>query len=86
MMNYGIMNFGVICLQGMMLVVFFNVMGDKFVGNKIDKDSQWWFIFYEYINIYFIGFLYVNLSGVGCLELGFLFLMFIIGKLNVDYL
>lgn len=38
--NYGTTNPGAICPQGMMSVVPFNVMGDKSVGNKIDKDSQ----------------------------------------------
>ena len=84
--NYGTTNPGAICPQGMMSVVPFNVMGDKSVGNKIDKDSQWWSTPYEHTNTYFTGFSHVNLSGVGCPELGSLLLMPTTGKLNVDYL
>lgn len=39
--NYGTTNPGAICPQGMMSVVPFNVMGDKSVGNKIDKEQPW---------------------------------------------
>ena len=84
--NYGTTNPGAICPQGMMSVVPFNVMGGKSVGNKIDKDSQWWSTPYEHTNAYFTGFSHVNLSGVGCPELGSLLLMPTTGKLNVDYL
>ena len=84
--NYGTTNPGAICPQGMMSVVPFNVMGDKSVGNKRDIDSQCWSTPYDQTNTYFTGFSHVNLSGVGCPELGSLLLMPTTGKLNVDYL
>ena len=81
--NYGTTNPGALCPNGMMSVVPFNVMGSK--DNKYDKDSQWWSTPYSYDNCYFTGFSHVNLSGVGCPELGSLLLMPTSGKLDVDY-
>lgn len=40
---------------------------------------------YEFNNKYLTGFAHVNLSGVGCPELGSLLLMPTTGKLDVDY-
>lgn len=81
--NYGTTNPGAICPNGMMSVVPFNVMGSK--DNKYDKDAQWWSTPYSYDNSYFTGFSHVNLSGVGCPDLGSLLLMPTTGKLDVDY-
>ncbi|NDV59991.1 GH92 family glycosyl hydrolase [Bacteroides sp. 519] len=81
--NYGTTNPGAICPNGMMSVVPFNVMGSK--DNKYDKDARWWSTPYEINNSYFTGFAHVNLSGVGCPELGSLLLMPTTGELNVDY-
>lgn len=81
--NYGTTNPGAICPQGMMSVTPFNVMGSE--SNKFDKDSQWWSTPYSSDNDYFTGFAHVNLSGVGCPELGSLLLMPTTGDLNVDY-
>lgn len=81
--NYGTTNPGAICPQGMMSVTPFNVMGSK--TNRFDKDSQWWSAPYTFDNDYFTGFAHVNLSGVGCPELGSLLLMPTTGELNVDY-
>ncbi|MEG1999757.1 MAG: GH92 family glycosyl hydrolase, partial [Bacteroidales bacterium] len=64
-------------------VVPFNVMGSE--DNKYDKDARWWSTPYEYYNSFFTGFSHVNLSGVGCPELGSLLLMPTAGSLNVDY-
>lgn len=81
--NYGTTNPGAVCPQGMMSVTPFNVMGsDK---NRFDKDSQWWSTPYSSDNKFFTGFAHVNLSGVGCPELGSLLLMPTTGDLNVDY-
>ena len=82
--NYGTTNPGAICPQGMMSVVPFNVMGGG-EGNR-DKDKTWWSTPYEYKNTYFTGYAHVNLSGVGCPELGSLLLMPTAGELEVDYL
>lgn len=81
--NYGTTNPGAICPQGMMSVTPFNVMGSK--SNKFDKDSQWWSTPYSSDNNFFTGFAHVNLSGVGCPDLGSLLLMPTTGELNVDY-
>lgn len=81
--NYGTTNPGAICPQGMMSVTPFNVMGSK--TNRFDKDSQWWSAPYTSDNDYFTGFAHVNLSGVGCPEMGSLLLMPTTGELNVDY-
>ncbi len=81
--NYGTTNPGPVLPNGMMSVAPFNVMGsDK---NKFDKDAQWWSTPYSFDNTFFTGFSHVNLSGVGCPELGSLLLMPTSGGLNVDY-
>ena len=81
--NFGTTNPGAICPNGLMSVTPFNVMGsDK---NVYDKDARWWSTPYEYHNTFFTGFSHVNLSGVGCPELGSLLLMPTSGELNVDY-
>ena len=81
--NYGTTSPGAICPQGMMSVTPFNVMGSE--SNRFDKDSQWWSTPYSADNDYMTGFAHVNLSGVGCPELGSLLLMPTAGELKVDY-
>ncbi|MBU3855853.1 MAG: GH92 family glycosyl hydrolase [Candidatus Phocaeicola excrementipullorum] len=81
--NFGTCNPGAVCPNGMMSVVPFNVMGSD--DNRYDKDARWWSTPYEYTNSYFTGFSHVNLSGVGCPELGSLLLMPTTGELDVDY-
>ena len=71
--NYGTTNPGALTPHGMMSVTPFNVMGVP-EGDK-DKDKQWWSTPYEFNNKYLTGFAHVNLSGVGCPELGSLLLM-----------
>ncbi len=81
--NYGTTNPGPILPNGMMSVAPFNVMGSK--KNKFDKDAQWWSTPYSHDNSFFTGYSHVNLSGVGCPDLGSLLLMPTAGELNVDY-
>ncbi len=81
--NYGTTNPGAVCPNGLMSVVPFNVMGSD--DNKFDKDSRWWSTPYENTNSYFTGYSHVNLSGVGCPDVGSLLLMPTAGELNVDY-
>ena len=81
--NFGTCNPGAVCPNGMMSVVPFNVMGSA--DNVYDKDARWWSTPYDYTNSYFTGFSHVNLSGVGCPELGSLLLMPTTGELDVDY-
>ncbi len=81
--NFGTTNPGAVSPGGFMSVVPFNVMGSA--DNKYDKDARWWSTPYEYHNSFFTGFSHVNLSGVGCPELGSLLLMATTGDLTVDY-
>lgn len=81
--NFGTTNPGAVCPNGMMSVSPFNVMGSDM--NVYDKDSRWWSTPYCYENSYFTGFSHVNLSGVGCPELGVVLTMPTAGDLQVDY-
>ncbi|WP_394345237.1 GH92 family glycosyl hydrolase [Acetobacteroides hydrogenigenes] len=81
--NYGTTNPGAVTPNGLMSVVPFNVMGSA--QNKFDKDAQWFSTPYEHTNSVLSGFSHVNLSGVGCPDLGSLLLMPTTGALNVDY-
>ena len=81
--NYGTTNPGAVCPNGMMSVTPFNVMGSEL--NRYDKDSRWWSTPYSNDNRYFTGFSHVNLSGVGCPEVGLALTMPTHGDLQVDY-
>lgn len=81
--NFGTTNPGAVTPHGLMSVAPFNVMGSDF--NQYDKDSRWWSTPYDNTNSYFTGFSHVNLSGVGCPEMGSLLVMATAGDLNVDY-
>ncbi len=81
--NYGTTNPGAIVPNGMMSVVPFNVMGSDL--NRYDKDSRWWSTPYEVNNKFFTGYAHVNLSGVGCPELGSLLTIATTGDLEPDY-
>lgn len=81
--NFGTTNPGAVVPNGLMSVVPFNVMGSE--DNKYDKDARWWSTPYEYYNTFFTGYSHVNLSGVGCPDLGSLLLMPTTGNLTVDY-
>lgn len=81
--NFGTTHPGAVLPQGMMSVVPFNVMGSD--ENVHDKDARWWSTPYEYHNVFFTGYSHVNLSGVGCPDLGSLLVMPTTGSLDVDY-
>ncbi|MCX4334398.1 MAG: GH92 family glycosyl hydrolase [Bacteroidales bacterium] len=81
--NFGTTNPGAVCPNGMMSVTPFNVMGSDI--NVYDKDSRWWSTPYCFENRFFTGYSHVNLSGVGCPELGALLTMPTAGPLEVDY-
>jgi predicted alpha-1,2-mannosidase len=81
--NFGTTHPGALCPNGLMSVVPFNVMGSE--ENMYDKDARWWSTPYEFRNTYFTGFSHVNLSGVGCPELGSLLVMPTTGELDVDF-
>ena len=82
--NFGTTNPGAVCPNGMMSVSPFNVTGSE--KNKWDKDSRWWSTPYTSDNCWFTGFSHVNLSGVGCPELGTIITMPTSGELSTDYL
>lgn len=81
--DFGTTNPGAVRPNGMMSVCPFNVMGSE--DNLYDKDARWWSTPYEYRNSFLTGFSHVNLSGVGCPELGSLLVMPTAGELAVDY-
>jgi alpha-1,2-mannosidase, putative len=81
--NFGTTNPGAQVPQGLMNVSPFNVMGSAL--NDVEKDARWWSTSYEYNNKYLTGFSHVNLSGVGCPDMGSLLLMATAGDLRVDY-
>lgn len=80
---YGTTNPGAVTPNGLMSVSPFNVMGSDL--NRYDKDSRWWSTPYDNNNEYFTGFSHVNLSGVGCPELGSLLVTATAGPLDTDY-
>ena len=81
--NFGACNPGAVTPNGLMSVSPFNVMGSQM--NTWDKDSRWWSTPYVEENSFFTGFAHVNLSGVGCPEVGSLLTMPTTGPVQVDY-
>ncbi len=78
--NYGATNPGAVYPEGMVSVSPFNVYdGD----NKMQKDKQWLSTPYVYENNFLTGFTHINLSGVGCPDLGSILLMPTAGELQV---
>ena len=67
--NFGTTNPGAVVPNGLMSITPFNVSGSPEL-NKFDKDKRWWSTPYTADNKFFSGFSHVNLSGVGCPELG----------------
>ncbi len=81
--NFGTTNPGAVVPNGLMSVSPFNVTGSDL--NLYDKDSRWWSAPYDAKNSFLTGFSHVNLSGVGCPELGSVVTMATSGPLNVDF-
>ncbi len=81
--NFGTTNPGPIAPRGMANVTPFNVSGKQ---NKYDKDSRWFSTPYEHTNTFLTGFSHVNLSGVGCPDLGVILLMPTTGDLETNHL
>lgn len=82
--NFGATNPGAVRPNGLMSITPFNVMGNN-PENKYDKDARWWSMPYTTDNKYFTGFSHVNLSGVGCPDLGSFIVMATSGNLDIDY-
>lgn len=81
--NYGAAYPGPVYPRGMASVSPFNVAGKQ---NVFEKDSQWLSNPYVCENTFLTGFSHVNLSGVGCPDLGVILLMPTNGKLETDHL
>ncbi len=80
--NFGTTNPGAVVPQGMVSVVPFNVTGsDK---NTWDKDARWWSTPYSWDNTFLTGFSHVNLSGVGCPDLGVIMVMPTTGNVKAN--
>ncbi|MBO3098744.1 GH92 family glycosyl hydrolase [Gelidibacter pelagius] len=82
--NYGATYPGPIAPRGMASISPFNVAGPQ--NLPLEKDSQWLSNPYVHENTFLTGFSHVNLSGVGCPELGVLLLMPTTGELETDHL
>lgn len=80
--NFGTTNPGALVPRGMVSVTPFNVSGSDL--NTFDKDARWWSTPYSSENSYLTGFSHVNLSGVGCPDLGVLLLMPTTGAINLS--
>ncbi|OAD42230.1 GH92 family glycosyl hydrolase [Polaribacter atrinae] len=82
--NFGATNPGAIAPRGMASVSPFNVAGPK--NLPLEKDSQWLSTPYVNENTFLTGFSHVNLSGVGCPDLGVILTMPTTGDLNTNHL
>lgn len=82
--NYGTTNPGPIAVRGMANVSPFNVSGSE--NLPLEKDSRWLSTPYVHENKFLTGFSHVNLSGVGCPELGVILAMPTTGDLEVNHL
>lgn len=82
--NFGATHPGPHYPQGLASVVPFNVAFRGGQENPIEKDAAWNSRAYIHENGFLTGFSHVNLSGVGCPELGTLLLMPTTGARNFD--
>ncbi|PHQ28831.1 GH92 family glycosyl hydrolase [Leeuwenhoekiella nanhaiensis] len=81
--NFGATHPGAIAPRGMASVSPFNVAGDD---TDLEKDSRWLSNPYVYENSFLTGFSHVNMSGVGCPDLGVILSMPTTGALETDHL
>ncbi|MFK8274938.1 GH92 family glycosyl hydrolase [Capnocytophaga cynodegmi] len=85
--NFGATHPGAIAPRGMLSVSPFNVAFDtKGIENPLEKDSRWLSNPYVNENKFLTGFTHVNMSGVGCPELGVIIAMPTTGKLETNHL
>ena len=82
--NYGATYPGPIAPRGMVSISPFNVAGPK--NLPLEKDSRWLSNPYVHENTFLTGFSQVNLSGVGCPDLGVILLMPTTGEVETDHL
>lgn len=81
--NFGATNPGAIAPRGMASVSPFNVAGSQ---NTLEKDSRWLSNPYVNENTFLTGYSHVNLSGVGCPDLGVILFMPTSGALETNHL
>ncbi|WP_159019895.1 GH92 family glycosyl hydrolase [Algibacter sp. L3A6] len=81
--NFGATNPGAIAPRGMVSVSPFNVAGTQ---NTLEKDSRWLSNPYVNENSFLTGYSHVNLSGVGCPDLGVILLMPTTGDVETNHL
>lgn len=85
--NFGATHPGAIAPRGMLSISPFNVAFDtKGVEAPLEKDNRWLSNPYVNENKFFTGFTHVNMSGVGCPELGVILAMPTTGALEVAHL
>lgn len=85
--NFGATHPGAIAPRGMLSVSPFNVAFDtKGIENPLEKDSRWLSNPYVNENKFLTGFTHVNMSGVGCPELGVIIAMPTTGELETNHL
>ncbi|WP_423242471.1 GH92 family glycosyl hydrolase [Zhouia spongiae] len=82
--NYGATNPGAIAPRGMASVSPFNVAGPQNLPHE--KDSRWLSNPYVHQNTFLTGFTHVNLSGVGCPDLGVVITMPTTGAVETNHL
>lgn len=82
--NYGATHPGAQYPHAMATVVPFNTAFKAGKENKFEKDEAWNSRGYVHDNKYLTGFSHVNLSGVGCPDLGSILLMPTTGKMDLD--
>ncbi|WP_103070618.1 GH92 family glycosyl hydrolase [Aquimarina sediminis] len=81
--NFGTTNPGPIAVRGMVNVSPFNVSGSQ--NLPLEKDSRWFSTPYVHENTFLTGFSHVNLSGVGCPDLGVIMAMPTSGALETNH-
>lgn len=85
--NFGATHPGAISPRGMLSISPFNVAFDKNKFNsELEKDSRWLSNPYVNENKFLTGFSHVNMSGVGCPELGVVIAMPTMGDLKTNHL
>jgi predicted alpha-1,2-mannosidase len=82
--NYGATFPGPIAPRGMASISPFNVSGSQ--NRPLEKDSQWLSTPYVNENKFLTGFSQVNLSGVGCPDLGVILVMPTTGTVETNHL
>jgi len=82
--NFGATHPGAQYPHGLASVVPFNVAFGEDQGNEFEKDASWHSRPYVHDNAFLTGFSHINLSGVGCPELGTLIAMPTAGERQLD--